>query len=495
MTTASIEKWLGSGFVVATLIVALVATALSPPPIKRRLRAAIVLCALYWLMELVNRLLPVGSPLHQAVVAAGYLFGALAAARVAFVLLIDVAWERVGRNPLNQLARDVLQTAVFAVIGFAALRAAGIQPTSLLATGTVVTAIIGLSLQDTLGNLAAGMAIQIDKPIALGDWVRLDKADVTGRVVSANWRSVTIQSDDRLLFVVPNGVFGRTPFLNYSRPGGSCRRNIYFVVGSDVPPSRVHEAVIAACADCPLVLTDPAPSVLTWAFLDQGIQYWLRFYIADFAARDRAQNEVHTRLWFHLNRRKINLAVPVRKNFVHEMDEEAMASQHAEVIRDRRAALESVDFLRPLSEEAKDMLARRGHRKLFGPGETVIRAGDKGREFYIVRRGALAVRVGERDIAHLGDGDFFGELALLTGKERHANVIALGETEVFELDEKMFKDVLEGEPKIAEEISKIVAQRQAELEARLSGVAPNDSHMKSATTEILSKIKSLFGLG
>jgi small-conductance mechanosensitive channel/CRP-like cAMP-binding protein len=434
------------------------------------------------------------SPLHQSAEAAAYLFGALAGARVAFVLTIDLAWERAGRHPLNQLARDVLQTAVYAVSGFAALRAAGIQPSSLIATGTVVTAIVGLSLQDTLGNLAAGMAIQIDQPIALGDWVRIDKGDVTGRVVSTNWRSITIQGDDRLLLVVPNGVFGRTPFVNFSRPGGSCRRSAYFTIPYEVPPNRVQEAVLAACADMPNILVDPAPSVLTWAFLDHGVQYWLRFYIADFALRDKIQGELQTRMWFHLRRRKIDFAVPLRKSFVHEIDQETIASANAEVVRDRRAAIDAVDFLGPLSSDAKDMLARRAHRKLFGAGETIIRVGDKGREFYLVRRGSVAVRAADRDVALLGAGDFFGELALLTGKERHANVIAREETEVIEIDEKMFQDVLEREPKIAEEISKIVAQRQSELEARLSGVPPTDSHMKSATTEILSKIKSLFGL-
>lgn len=491
---ASIENWLGSGFVVVTLLVALFATALTPPPIKRRLRTAIFLCVAYGVLTAVAGAIGPTSPLHQTVEAARYLFGALAAARVAFVLTIDLAWERAGRNPLNQLFRDVLQTIVYAVSGLAALRAAGIQPSSLIATGTVVTAIVGLSLQDTLGNLAAGMAIQIDQPIALGDWVRIDKGDVTGRVVSTNWRSVTIQGDDRLMLVVPNGVFGRTPFVNFSRPGGSCRRNIYFTIPYDVPPNRVQEAVLAACVDTPNVLADPAPSLLTWAFVDHGIQYWLRFYIADFALRDKVQGELQTRIWFQLRRRKIDFAVPLRKSYVHEIDEETIATQNAEVVRDRRSAIEAVDFLRPLSSDAKDSLARRAHRKLFGNGETIIRGGDKGREFYLVRRGSVAVRLGDRDVATLGAGDFFGELALLTGRERHANVVAREETEVIEIDEKMFQDVLEREPKIAEEISKIVAQRQAENESRMSGVPATEGHMKSASSEILGKIKNLFGL-
>lgn len=485
------EVWLGPGFVFTTLLLALMTTALSPPPIKRRLRIVLVLCLLAAVLILSVRELPLQPHLHQALSAAAYLFGALAAARTAFVLVIDIGWERAGRNPLNQLVRDVLQTIVYAVTALVALNAAGIQPTSLIATGTVVTAIVGLSLQETLGNLAAGVALQVDKPMALGDWVRLDKGDVIGRVVSTNWRSVTIQGDDRLHVVVPNGFLSRSPFTNFSRPGGAYRRNIYFVVPYDVPPTHVHEAVLAACADTPNLLQDPPPSVLTWAFLDHGVQYWLRCFIGDFALRDKVQGELLTRIWFNLRRRKIDFAIPVRKNFVTEVDDE---SRHAEVIKDRRAAIDGVDFLRPLSDDAKDRLARRGHRKVFAAGETIIRAGETGRELYVIRRGEVVIKVGGQELTRLGAGEFVGELALLTGKERTANIVAITETEVFEIDEHMFKDVIQQEPKIAEEISRIVAERQAELDARVTGMPSSDQRRMSATSEILGKIKSLFGL-
>jgi small-conductance mechanosensitive channel len=488
------EEWLGGGFVFSVLVLALIATALSPALIKRRLRIVVVFCLMSAVGILVTRNLPPTSSLLQTLTAATYLFAALGAARLFVVLVIDLGWERGGRSPLNQLLRDVIQTLVYAVTAIIALRGAGIQPTSLIATGTVVTAIVGLALQETLGNLAAGVALQVDKPLALGDWVRLDKGDVIGRVVSTNWRSVTIQGDDRLHVVVPNGFLSRSPFTNFSRPGGSARRNIYFTVGYEVPPTRVQAAVLAACSDTPHILTDPPPSILTWGFQDHGVQYWLRFYIADFALRDRVQGDLQTRIWFHLRREKIEFAVPLRKTYVHEVDEEAIATQTAATIKDRRRAIDAVDFLRPLSNEAKEDLARRGHRKVYAAGESILRAGDKGREFYIVRRGEVAIRVGDRDIARLGPGQFVGELALLTGKERTANVVAITDSELFEVDEKMFQDVLHAEPKIAEEISRIVAERQAELDARMTGLPASANRKESATGEILGKIKQLFGL-
>jgi small-conductance mechanosensitive channel len=491
-----LERWFGRGptVVVVVFLAALLVAALSPAAIKKRVRAAIVLSFLAVVALAIAWLLPRTSPLTPNVELVGEVLAAIAGARLFFVLAVDVVWERGGRRPLNQLLRDVMQSVVLVVAAVAALRAGGINPTSLLATGTVVTAIVGLALQETLGNLAAGVAIQIDKPIALGEWVRLDKGDIVGRVVSTNWRSVTIQGDDRLQIVVPNGHFSRTPFTNFSRPGGSFRRSLYVTIGIEVPPSRVHDAILAACADIPEILRDPAPNVLTWGFTDLGVQYWCRFFVADFALRDRVQGELMTRIWFHLRRRKIEIALPVRRTLVQELDEEARVLRDEATLRDRRAALDAVDFLRPLTDDAKDLLASRGHRALYAAGETILREGEQGREFYVVRRGEVAVRVGDRELARLGPGQFFGELALLTGRARHATIVATTETEVFVIDEVMFEAVLQDTPEVAGEISRIVATRQAELEARATGVPPAPDQGKGASAEILDRIRHLFGL-
>lgn len=493
-----LARWFaaGGGSTVAYVaaLLALVVMALAPKPIKARLRAALVLAAAAALCDIALRFWP-GSSAAGMLRATQLSASALSATRLAFVIVVDLLIERGGRSPMNQLLRDVLQAAAYIVGLVIALRAANISFTSMITTGTVVTAIVGLALQNTLGNLAAGISLQIERPFKLGDWLRLDKSDVLGRVVSTNWRTITIQSDDRALFVIPNGVFTATPFFNFSEPGGGARRNLYFTIPYDYSPAQVHAALLAACADTAEVLEAPPPSVLTWTYGDSGVTYWLRFFVADFARRDPVQGEVGSRVWYHLHRRKIPVAVPTRKTFMHKLDQKALDAQTAEALRDRRDAIDAVDFLKPLPDEAKEIIVQRGHRRLFGPRETIISQGDTGREFFIVRSGTVAVLSEGHEVARLGPGAFFGELALLTGKERHASVIAVEETEVFEIDENIFKDVLHKDPALANTIAEVVATRQAELEARRGGggrATMTDVH--GWKSDILSKITNLFGL-
>lgn len=485
---------LGARLAATTALVALCLTVVMPRRLKPRPRSVLVFCLGYAIFEVAALTVLPGTSGRRILEGIADVALALGIAQLVYFVVIDLVVERAGRLPLNQLLRDILRVIAYVLAALTGLRASGIEASSILTTGTVLTAVVGLALQETLGNLASGMSIQIDRPFEVGDWLRIDKGDITGRVVSANWRSVVIQGDDRLHFVIPNGYLARNPFTNYSRPGGSCRRAMYVTVPNDVPPTRVKEAILAACADCPEVLSDPAPSVITWGFTELGVQYWLRFFIADFAARDRVHGELHTRVWFHLRRQKIDLAVPSRRASVQNVDVEARARMAEEVVQDRRAAIDAVDFLRPLEEESKDLLARRGHRKLFAKGETIIRRGETGRELYIVRRGRVVIRVDDQEIAHLGPGHFFGERALLTGMSRHANVVAEEETEVFELDERMFEEVLQAQPQIAEEMSKIVAEREAALSSRASGTPPDREQTGAATADLLSKIKSAFGL-
>lgn len=80
--------------------------------------------------------------------------------RAAFVLTVDWLLEHRLHRPLPRILRDVVQVLVFFAVAFIVLRQAGAELGSLLTTSALITAVIGLSLQETLGNLFAGLAIQ-----------------------------------------------------------------------------------------------------------------------------------------------------------------------------------------------------------------------------------------------------------------------------------------------------------------------------------------------
>jgi small-conductance mechanosensitive channel/CRP-like cAMP-binding protein len=485
----------GSTIAAVTIFVALLVTIALPQRLKSRPRAVLGMALIGVLAEL-PQVLHVWEPAWKMLRAASWVLIGCAAARLLVVLVIDLAIERTQRRPVQELRRDVVQTVLYVVAVAVALRAADVSVTGMVATGTVLTAIIGLALQETLGNLAAGVALQFERTIDLGDWLRVDKSDLQGRVVGMSWRSVVIETEDCSQLVVPNGVFTKTPFVNYSRPGGIARGHVHVTVSADVPPVHVQEALREACRDCVEVLTDPAPSVITVDFNERGVTYWLRFFVENYAHRSAVTSEVTTKVWYELRRRKIDLGVPRRVTFMHKLDEQHDARMREQTLRDRRAAIDSVDFLREVSEQGRDTLAQEGRRLLFAPNEFILEEGHKGRTFYIVRSGEVAVYENNEELTRLGPGTFFGEMALLTGEARNATVMSVTEAEVFEIGEAAFARVIKAEPRVVERIGTIVGERQAQFAARRQGVSrPSIADMEGRSGEVLAAIKNMFGLG
>ncbi|MCA9133456.1 MAG: cyclic nucleotide-binding domain-containing protein, partial [Planctomycetales bacterium] len=96
------------------------------------------------------------------------------------------------------------------------------------------------------------------------------------------------------------------------------------------------------------------------------------------------------------------------------------------------------------------------------PQSVVIREGEVGDKFYLIRKGAVTVRRGTPPVtlATLSEGDFFGEMALLTGQPRNASVQTLGETELYSLSQEQFRDAISQQASFETEIRNSLFDRQ-----------------------------------
>ncbi|MCC7539737.1 MAG: cyclic nucleotide-binding domain-containing protein, partial [Deltaproteobacteria bacterium] len=237
---------------------------------------------------------------------------------------------------------------------------------------------------------------------------------------------------------------------------------------------------------------------VTYKFDESGITYWVRFFIDDNQRRDIIDGNVRDRIWHAMSRAKIELTYPSRTLHLHEVTEETrrLADEGA---RGRRLAdLRRIDFLAQLPESAVGLMAERARSLRFATGETVIRQGDPGETMYVVHAGELVVRVrdpetnAETEIAHLGPGDFFGEMSVLTGAPRRATVVAQSSCQLYEIGHDAFHDVLKDHPDFADVISRVVGERRTSMVVN----RPLESEQSTApaNSDLLQKIRSFFKL-
>jgi len=400
------------------------------------------------------------------------------------------------RRPVPRIVRDITQSVVWIAILLGALRQAGVDPTSLLTTSALLTAAVALSLQDTLGNVVAGLAIQVQRPFDVGDWIQFD-TDKThiGRVIEINWRATKVVTLDDVEVVVPNATLAKVPIVNFTKPTVVSRRSLYVYVPPDVPPHVVQGAILEALAGSLGVLPEPAPSVVTNAFVDGNVEYWVRLFTDQYHRRDVVDGAARDRIWYGLRRIGVTPASsPNRAVHMQEVTSAARAREE-QALAERERAVRSVDFLAVLPEEQRRRLAEASVMRLYADGEPIVKQGDQTAEMFVVDSGQVAVVMGDAEIARIGQGRFFGEMALMTGEPRNATVRAAGTCRLLVIDAPSVRSVLESAPELAVHVSRVMAERQA---ATADEVAVASQRLSASTEErssqLLVRIRRFFSL-
>ncbi len=492
-----------SGGVAISVAIAmiLVLPVVLPTGSRKRVRAPILLLAVHVGLLAWRLVLPGGSALDDPLRIASYFFLLLSLARSGYLIVLHAVVTRALGGEVPRIMRDLIQGLLYVGVALLTLQTAGVHPSSILTTSALLTAVIGLSLQDTLGNLFAGLAIQAQRPFRVGDWIQFDDDDRRiGRVVELNWRTVKVETLDKVEITVPNSTLARSALRNYSMPTRVARRLAHVDVPYDRSPEHIMPVLLRALGEVNGVLTSPPPSVIIKDFSERGVRYEVRYFIDDFEEREVIAGAVRERLWYALQRIGVEIPAPQRLVRLYDLSEERLEHEQEARVMARDDALRRVDFLRALPEEARHHLAEAARAALYAPDEFIIRRGDAGSELFIVKRGEVVVEIGSgrsrRVVARLGPGQFFGEMSLITGEKRTASVRATRESELLVIDKEALQRVLDASPELAETISRVLAERAEQLSDADPITTEHDvkRSVEQETTVLLDRIRRFFSL-
>jgi len=371
----------------------------------------------------------------------------------ALVVLAINPWRR---DSIPEHFPNIVQDAiVIALFGLAAML---FLPEKIVATTAVGAVVVGFALQDTLGNLFAGLAIQIEKPFRVGHWVTIGGQD--GMVSEITWRATKIRTKAGNFVVVPNNVLSRDTITNYSEPTRDTRVEVEIGAGYDTPPNEVKAVIREAVRGEPLIVAEHEPEILLADFAASAITYRVRVWTSDFGADERVRDRVRARIYYAFRRHHITIPYPIQVQI-----EGGGASGAPSTDAAAAAALAGVDILAALTDEQREQLVEAARSVVYGAGEIIVRETDPGRSMFVLVRGEAAVTLSGTDgeVARLRDGAFFGEMSLLTGEPRSATVTAVTDCALVEIGTEAFRRVVMADRAILERISAAVATRRAEL--------------------------------
>lgn len=366
--------------------------------------------------------------------------------------------------------------------------------TSLLATSGVIAMIIGLAIQINISNIFSGIAINIEHPFRVGDWVKIGNFE-EGRVLDVTWRTTRIMTRMGCVLSIPNSTASESTIHNFDYPDKVYWLRFIVHIHPTHPPARVKKIIYDAVISTKEVVKKEKPFVIFTGLSEWSADYLCYFAVEDYTWRLLHEEAVWTRIWTHLNR--AGIAPAIQRQEIHLF--KGIQERGEENATSPLTLLQEIDIFRPFSDEAKVYLSNRMRIHRLPANEVIFEEGDEGASLFIVVEGVIGVRVKSKEdkqksveVARLGAGSFFGEMALLTGESRTATIVSLTNTTLFEITKDDIAELMAKQPEVTELISEVLVKRQTMTKSQMTVKHDIKIEEEALYKRLLGKIENWF---
>lgn len=373
-----------------------------------------------------------------------------------------------------------------------------VELTGLLVTSTVATAIVGLSLQEILGNLFAGVILQIESPFAVDDWINV--AGQEGRVVHQNWRTLSMLTRMNHHVVFPNNRIAKEQIVNYSRPTAVQRQEVHLGMAYQYAPGEVKEVLLKALVGVKGILLNPPPRAYLVEYGDLVMRYRVTYWIENYVARVDIEDAVMSRFWYTLKRAGMGTPQPIGQMSVGMISDNQGQQETAQTLQLITRYLRSLPLLEELNDSQIERLAAGAALHQYMSDEVLVGQGEEGDSLFIIKSGQTGIYIKDKNGDQLRvdtrrAGEFFGEMSLLTGEPRSASVLAESETEVITIGKKDFVEILTADPMILELLLNALERRRQNMQTKQAAAnARSDEESKKERSVLLQKIVKFLGI-
>jgi len=422
-----------------------------------------------------------------------YMMIVVSVVRLIAHLIFGTALRNSGQQEISSLLKTILSGIIYLVAFFVIFQTQypKVELAPLFTGSAIIGIVVGLALQDTLGNLFSGIAIQADQSFQAGDIISI-KNQGMGTVESVSWRGVKIRTFQNKLLVISNSVIGKETIEVAPRDNLNARIVKFNTLFTN-SPAKVIQIVREAVRQVENVSPKRRPKVRIWNLGESGIDWEVKYWITNYRQQNDTDALIRQRIWYAFQREDLDFAYPTRTIYTaRQSEEEEVFVETEDEICER---INNVAVFAPLSAEETNRIAKTCSVRVFAPEEPIIQKGQADRSMFIIHRGAVHIQVNEngesKTVSTLREGDFFGEMSLFTGEPRTADVVSDIETQVLEIQPYVMKPILEKNPDVARIIGEIIEERREEL----SREAEEKKSMTDAETKGTFKaIKKFFGL-
>src|SRR5438874_7809662 len=410
----------------------------------------------------------------------------------------DFYFEKKRQTAIPHFLREVVAGIIFLIVLLVVLSYgyhAEAQLKGLLAGSGVIAIVVGFAGQNLFSGIIGGIAIQINRPYKVGDWLQVGER--FAEVMEINWRSTRLRTNDNIYLDIPNNEMVSHEIVNLHYPTEVHAMRIRVGVEYKNPPNVVKDALFRAASTADGVLAQPKVRIFLVDFADHAVIYEIKYYMGNHSRINEINDAVRTNVWYELKRRAITIPFPIRTlQLERKMPRPAQEDQ-----TEALSILREEPLFSCLSDEQLNQLVTQARLNTFGRGEPVIQEGSPGDSMFVLLRGAAKVSISKNgstiQVATLNAGDCFGEMSLLTGEPRSATVRADADCYVMEIGKPIMAEVLRGAHECLVQLSELLAQRKMENEGILKEAMRTDEHaskQRQYSATFLHRLRAFFQL-
>src|SRR5256886_6790462 len=302
----------------------------------------------------------------------------------------DLYFEKQRQTAIPHFLREVVGGVIFLIVLLVILSYgyhAETQLKGLLAGSGVVAIIVGFAGQNLFAGIIGGIAIQINRPYKVGDWLQV--GEHFAEVMEINWRSTRLRTNDNIYLDIPNNEMVSKPIINLHYPTEVHSMRIRVGVEYRNPPSRVKDALFRAASTADGVLAEPKTKVFLVDFAESAVIYEIKYSMGNHSRINEINDAVRTNVWYELKRQGITIPFPIRTVRVERRAARPVHEDQTEAL----SILREEALFSCLSDEQLNQLVTQARLNYFGRGEPVIEEGAAGGSMFVFFRGAGDVSV------------------------------------------------------------------------------------------------------
>ncbi len=361
--------------------------------------------------------------------------------------VFESAPEKSWRRRLPKIFLDVARFAVIGV-GLAVMLSLiwGVRIGGLFTAVGVTSVVIGLMLQNSVGQIVSGLFMLFEQPFRLDEW--LDMGTAQGRVVEVNWRAVHIDTGSGMR-ITPNSVLATTAFTNLSRPPGAHKLTITTTFSSADPPDRVCATLTRVASALPQLRLGSVPRSVPLG----AAEYRTTIGLSSPEDAGAAKATFLRWIWYAARRENLHL---------DDADDEFSTSERVE--HALRAVVAPTLQLSPEEQRALQSCSRIVR---YGAEEVMEDVGEvpAAMTFLVAGRAQLTATADDGSVvpvSTLVEGSFLG-LTALTRQPNLATAYALEEVTALVIDREYIEDLVMRQPMLLQSFGSILEERRGKV--------------------------------